>query len=256
MDLTDVLKEASIIDHSWYKQGLIHPGDPTFDPAEKGIRKRNNIKPQLEVEWGMAGPNIDIDKPAGKVQRNIPPEALAGARDVIIFARDQMNRGRMGKALVAALKTKFDAKTLKAASHDLRKQFALEGIVGCIAVDGRGYRSCQDALKAASNSPYKRFIHFVIGCQCGDPHNIPTGANTTLGPIAKSSGNPVDDFLASDAPKKTAMVSHCRSTMMPILSWRGDLDPSMTDQTLIDLQNMSGLSEGQYNSLTIETTSI
>ena len=249
MDLTDMLKEASIIDHSWYKQGLLQPGEPTFDPAEEGIKKRNNIKPELEVDWGGAGPNIDIEAPAGEVKRNIPDESLAGAKDVIVFARDQMNRGKMGKKLTGALKAKFDPKSLKAAAGELRKLFALEGIIGCIAVDGRGYKSCQDAIKAASNSPYKGFIKYVIGCQCGDPHLIPTGAGTAVGTLASSSGNAVDDFFASEAPQKTAMVSHCRSTMMPILGWRGDLDQSMTDETMINLQNMTGLNESQYASL-------
>jgi hypothetical protein len=249
MDLTDVLREASIIDHNWYGQGMLKPGEPTFDPVEKGVKKHNNTKPELEVEWGNAGPNIDIDEPAGVVPRNIPEENLADASKVIMFARDQMNRGRMGKALVAALKAKFDQKTLKAASPELRKQLALEGIVGCIAVDGRGYRSCQEALKAASHSPYKRSIRYVVGCQCGDPHFIPSGAGMSVGTIAHSTGNAVDDFLASDAPKKTALVSHCRSTMMPILSWRGDLDQSELDGTMIDIHNMTGLPEGQYKQI-------
>lgn len=249
MDLTDMLKDASIIDHSWYKQGLLQPDKLTFDPAEEGIKKRNNTKPELEVEWGGAGPDIDVEAPAGEVKRNIPDENLAGAKDVIIFARDQMNRGKMGKALTGALKAKFDPKSLKSAAGELRKLFALEGIIGCIAVDGRGYKSCQDAIKAASNSPYKGFIRYVIGCQCGDPHLIPTGAGTAVGQIAHSSGNAVDDFFASEAPRKTAMVSHCRSTMLPILGWQGDLDQSMMDETMINLQNMTGLNESQYASL-------
>lgn len=249
MDLTDMLKEASIIDLSWQTEGLIQPGKLTFDPKAEGIRKRNNTKPELEVEWGNAGPTVDLNEPAGEVVRNIPQEDLAGAKDVIVFARDQMNRGKMGKALTAALKAKFDPNTLKQAAGELRKLFALEGIIGCIAVDGRGYPSCQDALKTASNSPYKRFIQYIIGCECGDPHCIPTGQNTAIGPIANSSGNSIDDFMASEAPQKTVLVSHCRSTMLPILSWRGDLDQSMTDQTLIDLGNMSGLPESQYSQL-------
>ncbi len=248
MDLTDVLREASIVDHSWQTEGLIQPGKLTFDPKEEGIKKRNNTKPELEVEWGNAGPQVDLNEPAGKVVRNIPKEDLAGAKDVIIFARDQMNRGRMGKALTAALKAKFDTKSLKSAAGQLRELFALQGIIGCIAVDGRGYRNCQDAVKAASHSPYKGLIKYIMGCECGDPHCIPTGQGTAIGPIAGSSGNAVDDFFASEAPRKTAMVSHCRSTMMPILSWRGDLDQSMVDQTLIDLGNMTGLPESVRSS--------
>jgi hypothetical protein len=37
--------------------------------------------------------------------------------------------------------------------------------------------------------------------------------------------------------------------MLPILSFRGDLDPSEMDQSLLDLMNMSGLPEAQYQNL-------
>lgn len=247
MDLTDVMKEASIVDHDWQVEGLLQPGNLTFDPKAEGIKKRNNIKPELEVEWGNAGPNVDLNEPAGVVERNIPDNTGAIVNDVIIFARDQMNRGRMGKSLVSSLKAKFDSKTLRSAEKRLKNLFALEGIIGCIAVDGRGYSNCQEALKVASGSPYKRFIKYIIGCQCGDPHFIPVGEGTALGPIVPSSGNPVDDFLASKSPRKMSMVSHCRSTMMPIMAW--DLDDSMADETMIDIQSMTDMPEDQYNGL-------
>jgi hypothetical protein len=121
----------------------------------------------------------------------------------------------------------------------------LEGIVGCIAVDGRGYKNCHEAMKVASNSPYKHFIKHVIGCQCGDPHSLPSsGIGGIVG--ADNKGGSVDGFLASNDIHKTELVSHCRSTMMPILAFRGDLDPSETDQTLIEMMNMSGLPEEKY----------
>ena len=254
MDLTDVLRDvskaASLVDHEWYVEGILNPGKPTFDPAAEGIKKRNNVKPELEVEWGMAGPQIDLDEPAGVVERNIPVENLENITDkVIMFARDQQNKGKMGKMLVKALRANFDQGTLKIAKSALRKQFALDGIVGCIAVDGRGYKSCQDALKAASNSPYKHFIKHVIGCQCGDPHMLPQVATASLKKLSEEvTGNATDDFFAS-SDHKVAMTSHCRSTMLPILSWRGDLDPSEMDSTMLDIQNTTGLPEGETDKL-------
>ena len=256
MDLTDVLKEASLIDHSWYGEGILNPGEPTFDPIEEGIKKRNNTKPELEVEWGMAGPQIDLDEPAGKVERNLPPPAEQNTiHDVILFARDQQNRGRMGSELVRVLKGKFSQKALKAAKDGLRKQFALDGFVGCVAVDGRGYKSCQEALKAAAHSPYKHYIKHVIGCQCGDPHMIPVAATSTLSKLSamtkeeeEKECNATDAFFASEE-HKASFTAHCRSTMLPILSWRGDLDPSEMDSTLLDIQNTSGLPEGSFKQL-------
>lgn len=256
MDLTDILREASLIDHSWFGEGMLQPGEPTFDPAAEGIKKRNNTKPELEVEWSMAGPQIDLDEPAGVVERNLPSEAVGqSVHDVIMFARDQQNRGRMGSELVKVLKAKYDQKTLKMAKEELRKQFALDGVVGCIAVDGRGYKSCQEALKAAANSPYKHFIKHVIGCQCGDPHMLPSVATSTLSKLTgmtkeeeEKSCNATDAFFATEE-HKSSMTAHCRSTMLPILSWRGDFDPSEMDSTLIDIQNMSGLPQGSFKQI-------
>ena len=260
MDLTDVLrdvsKSAALIDHEWYVSGMLKPGEPTFDAESEGIKKRNNVKPELEVEWGMAGPQIDLDEPAGKVDRNIPDECMPDMTEkVIMFARDQQNRGRMGKKLVRALRAKFDQKTLRMAKDELRKQFAFDGVVGCVAVDGRGYKSCQDALKAAANSPYKHFIKHVIGCQCGDPHMIPSAATSTLSKLSAMTKeeedktcNATDAFFAS-GEHKTSVTAHCRSTMLPIISWRGDLDPSEMDSTMVDIQNTTGLPEGSFDKL-------
>ena len=249
MNLDDVLKEASVIDHSWWVDGILQPGRPTFDAESEGIRKRNNVKPELEIEWSGAGPNVDLNEPAGVVQRNIPEENLEDADSIILFARDMMNRGMPGASIVRELKAKFDQTTLKKAQEGLRKQFALDGIVGCIAVDGRGYKNCQAALKVASLSPYKHHIKYVIGCRCGDPQLIPLNSGFDIGRVGNLTGNAVYDFLGSETGHKTAMVSHCRSTMLPILSFRGDLDPSEMDQSLLDLMNMSGLPEAQYQNL-------
>lgn len=248
MNLTDVLKEACLIDHSWWGKGMLKPGEPTFDAEAEGIRKRNNIKPELEVEWGMAGPTIDLNEPAGKVQRSIPEDALGDAEAVIFFARDQMNRGSDAEDIVRQLKAKYDKTTLGKAVDGLKKQFALDGIVGCIAVDGRGYKDCQEALKVSSHSPYKRYIKYVIGCRCGDPHRIHADENALFS-HASSTGKPIDDFLSASKVHKPKLVSHCRSTMLPILSFRGDLDPSEVDQTLVEVLNLTNLPEGQIDEL-------
>lgn len=248
MNLDDMLKEASIIDHSWYGNGMLKPGEPTFDAEKEGIRKRNHIIPELEIEFGMAGPDVDPNEPAGVVSRNIPEEALGDANSVIVFARDQMNRGKMGKSLTSALEAKFEAGTLEKASDGLKKLFSLEGIVGCIAVDGRGYKNCREAMKAASHSPYKHFIKHVIGCQCGDPQQMPSSV-VSASVDADSKGGSMDGFLASEGAHKAEMVSHCRSTMLPILSWQGDLDPSEVDQTLVELTNTTGLPEGEVKDI-------
>jgi hypothetical protein len=244
MNLTEMMSTPndSIIDHSWWTEGLKEEGKPTFDPVAEGIKKRNNIKPALAIEFGNAGPNIDPNEPAGVVQRNVPKDALSGTTGVIMFARDQMNRGKMGKSLVSALKNRFDAQTLAASADGLKQQLSLQGIVGCIAVDGRGYKSCKDAIRAASHSPYARHIKRVIGCCCGDAQMLPIAEGRFLTEQDLSAvGNPIDAFMQKDVVASTQLVAHCRSTLLPILAAIGDLDNNEMNSLIIDLGNLSGL---------------
>lgn len=234
-------KKASLQDLRWLETGIVQPGHPQFTPTGEIGQKDNNIKPALQIEWGYNDiAPLFIDPTAGVVTRNLPAEAQADAGPVILFARDQMNRGVAGKNLVVALRKKFTAKDLFAAKEGLRAQFALEGIVGCIAVDGRGYKNCKTAMEAASHSPFKNFIQHVIGCNCGTHHQLPS-SDTRL-KVADSKSGSVDEFLASGDNLGGLMVAHCQSTMLPVLA-RGDLDESEMDQTMIDLMNTTELPE-------------
>jgi hypothetical protein len=254
MDLTDVFREptqnksASLIDLSWATdgKGLGRTSQPSVDEIVNNSKNPNNVKPELEVEWGTAGPDIDIDEPAGEVMRNLPEDALGDASEVILFARDLMNRGKMGKDLRAALTAKFAPEKLGNASEGLQELFKLEGLIGCVAVDGRGYESCQEALKAASNSPYKGFIKRVIGCSCGDPHMLPDHREMKA-TIPECSGNAIDDFFAVETPVETSMLAHCRSTMLPLIGQ--DIDDSELSSTMVDMMNVTGLPEDDVDKM-------
>lgn len=242
MNLTSMFrKDAALIDLNWMQNGIIHSGKPQLDLTN--VRKNNDIKPDLEVEWGIGGPDIDVNAPAGEVQRNLPEDAEADAGSVIVFARDMMNRGCRLSKVASALKEKFGKETILKAKRGLEEVFRGNGIIGRVAIDARGYKSCSEALKVASNSPYKRFIRFVVGCQCGDPHLMPYGGPDTFSE-AVSTGNPTDDFLATAREAKTRMVSHCRSTMLPVVASVGDLDPSEMDSTLVEVMNVTGIPSG------------
>jgi hypothetical protein len=235
-------RTASVVDLRWLQDGLVHPGHPNFTPTGEVGTQDNNTKPALEVEWGCRdiAPLFSQQQDTDIVQRNLDPDQQVDGNEVISFARDQMNRGVMGQALVSSLRRRFPVSSLKVAKDGLRKQLALQGIVGCIAVDGRGYKSCKDAVAAASHSPFKGFIRYVIGCDCGTPHMLPDG-RVMQRQAADSTGNPVDDFIAGDSGKPQVMVAHCQSTMLPILAFHGDLDESEMDQTLIDMTNVTAL---------------
>lgn len=247
MNLTSMFrKDAALIDLNWMQNGIIHPGTPQLDLSE--VKKNNDTKPDLEVEWGIGGPDIDVNTPAGEVQRNLPEDAQADASSVIVFARDMMNRGHRLSKVASALKEKFSMESISKARKGLEEVFKGNGIIGRVAIDARGYGSCSKALKAASNSPYKRFIRFVVGCECGDPHLMPYGGPETLSE-AVSTGNPTDDFLASAREAKTRMVSHCRSTMLPVVASVGDFDPSEMDSTLVEVMNVTGMPSGIKNDI-------
>jgi len=232
------IEDHSLVDHSWMHSGggLARQDDSILNV--ESIRNPNNVKPQVEVEWGLGGPDIDLDEPAGIVKRNIPEENLGDANAVILFARDMMNRGYRGRQVVAGLRAKYPPVLLAKAAKGLRAMFALEGIVGRVMVDARGYNDCQAAVKATANSPYKRFIKFVYGCSCGDPHMIPVNATGVIGAISASSGNGFDDFLAGDS-RESHLAAHCRSTMLPIMASQGDLDQSLLDGTLTEMMNVT-----------------
>jgi len=253
MNLTNLLRrdaaieDHSLVDHSWWGSGGGLARSENEILNINSIKNPNNIKPECELEWGLGGPDINLDEPAGVVERNIPEDKLGDASAVIMFARDMMNRGYRGRQVAASLNQKFPTVTLAKAQKGLRAMFQLEGLVGRLMVDARGYKSCQAAVKAASHSPYKRFIKYVYGCNCGDHHNLPMNDTSIIGSVEKQSGNAMDDFLGEH---KTAsrMVSHCRSTMMPIMA-AGDLDKSDLDGTLIEMMNLTPVPQGVVKKL-------
>lgn len=240
MNLSDMLKEASIIDHSWYENGLSNIVEEEVEDVADP--KPNNIKNELEVQWDNGGPALDLGPDIDVVKRNIPEE-LDVSSGVIMFARDCMNKGLMGEELVAALQDRFDSTTMSAEAKELKAQLELQGFVGCVAIDGRGYKSCKEAMQAAENSPYKDTIKYVIGCSCGDSVEMPVaGAEITL---AETSGNSMDDFIASEDTYEPKMIECCRSTMLPIVSAQSDIDQEHMAPATIDLMNVTGLPEGE-----------
>lgn len=251
MNLTSIFRkdaavgdvESGIVDHGWLTDGLIHPGEPQLDIST--VKNPNNVKPQLEMQWGGGG-DIDLNEPAGKVDRNLSELENVNSGPVILFARDMMNRGFSSARVASALKKRYGKAVLQHARVGLTDLFKMDGIIGRIAIDGRGYKNCKEAIKASSNSPYKRFIRCVIGCECGEPHMMPSGG---IGGIVEteSTGNPMDDFLASGKSKKSSMVAHCRSTMLPMVATVGDLDPSDLDSTFVEMMNVTSMPQGIKN---------
>jgi hypothetical protein len=240
-------REASLTDLEWLVDGKGLKGEPNFEPLYDG--KNNNSKDDLQLEWGYGAIPPDFSDPvSGRVERHIPEDYLADVSEVIVVARDMMNRGMMGKALISSIQERFSPEEINAASPELKKLLSLEGIIGCVAVDGRGYKDCGEAMKVAKNSPYKRFIKYVIGCQCGD--HVMVASDKSKMTEADSSGDSLNDFFATDEAYVSEEVPHCRSTMLPLMaSGGGDLDPSDMDPTMIDLMNVTQVPQDEAKKL-------
>lgn len=249
MNLDDVMaspiKNASLVNHDWWAEGL---GAENFDVSPH--YKDNNKKDDLEIAWGYGtidteySTGNDAPAPAGVVDRNISDDE-DDSKKVIMFARDAMNRGFMGKELVALIKGKFDKDSLKTASSELHELFKWNGIVGRVAIDARGYRSAKDALKATYRNPYKGCIKFIIKEKVAseDYAWLPSSKQSKFAGL-ETLQNSCDDFFANtdfDKEYTCNLVAHCKDTMIPILSGMSDLDESFMDDTLISLINITAL---------------
>lgn len=238
MDLSNVLKESSIVDHTWWTEGLsqeggnFNPSNPEDDDAD------NNIKNELEIEWGYGDASPDYDESLDKVERNIPEEN--DTNKVIFFSRDMMNQGYPSHQIDKTLKQKFPQETLRKAKDQLKELFDLDGIIGRIAIDSRGYKNCREAMKRANNSPYKNYIRFVIGCNCGEPYMITT-KNKQQDTVVNTD-NAMDDFFANDGNiNNTKEIPCCPSVRLPLYSssgldvvddyWVNDMMKSLVDTT-------------------------
>jgi hypothetical protein len=241
MNLTAMLREGSLTDLRWYQDGMIVPGEVTFDPVEYGSKNPNNVKPEAQDQWGYGDISHIFDEDiAGTVDRHIPDEDLGDASPVVVFARHLMNQGATAPTVDRELKARFTRDEMQRGLRGLKKLFAMDGIIGRIAVDATGYSSCENAVAAAANSPYKHFIKFVIGCSCGDPHMVPAADGKQE--LVASTGNPLDDFMADDEPHQVKLIAHCQSTMLPRFEASiDDLDEQWMDELLITVENLTGL---------------
>jgi len=254
--LQDPSRSAALVDHDWMVEGLIKDGEPNYDPSEN--YRDNNKKDDLEVEWGYGTiqptfSDEDVRVPAGGVNRNLPPDALGDAGPVIIFARDLMNRGVMGADLQLRLRSNFEQSSLKLAAGELRELFSMEGIIGCFAVDTRGYADPRQAIAAIQGNPYKHFIKYVIAAARAEDDYLwlPDSRGQQIASDAETSGNAIDDFFSTTAADEKAkgykpkLIPHCQQTMMPLYAGMGDLDESTLDSTLIELMNVTGLPDAK-----------
>jgi len=232
-----VFKEASCQNLTWMSKGLV---DLSKHDLDRG--RDNDKKDDLQFEWGYGDIDPHYTENAGEVERNVP--FLKEDQAVIKFARDLMMQGRMGVDIVKPLRKRFGADIIKRVAPQLRKLMAWEGILGCVVIDATNYDDPRDAVKAASKSPNKRFMKFIVGSKADTRLVTAPPGSGGLRKVT-SSGNSFDDFFANDGVYESKMIEVCSKTMLPVIAGQQDLSDEFMDSTLIDLMSTGKLTEGE-----------
>jgi hypothetical protein len=232
-----MLKEGSLNDFQW----LLN--EEGFEPKDKD----NNKKDDLEVQWGTQ----DIDPKYAEKQEQIVPTPVDRNNTSVIVqkARNYLNQGQMAAGVMKQLYDSYAKKDVDLAIPHLKPVLASEGILGCIAVDVTGYKDIQAALVDVSQSPYKRFVKYVLGYK-KDVVNLPMGSKEILSSkIVNSSKNAVDSFLNAEEDKEPGTVAYCKELMMPIMAGYQDVDEHWKNDTLIDLATVGNITEDDVEAI-------
>ena len=235
LDKIGLFRDASLSNLEWLADEAA-----TFDAST--MKKPNNIKPDLDIQWGGMGDVGVIGE--NEVKRNLPP-TMSGVEPVIRFCRACMLRGEMGAELGKHLRASFPKEDLVAALPKLKELLAFEGLIGTVVVDANGYKSCREALAASEKSPFSRHLSCVMNCKCGQ-HLVPSRETGFLaGEAADSTGNFADDFFADKTANQPFETPVCQSTMKPIIAGAAEIDETMKNKALTELMNTGKLTESE-----------
>lgn len=237
-------EDTALNDLSWWNEGLDGMGK-TIDISE--VKEPNNVKPELRYQW-RGGPDFDFEDTASGDVKRVPRKDEANPRKVIHFARDMMNRGHRFSEVARELKARFAPVELSAAKSGLRKLAAANGLIGRFVLDACGYPSCKEAFASIQHSPWKSFIRYVVGCNCGDHEYFVEDAHPVL-TLEKGKVASVDDVFVES--KETKTVERCASTHLRIAgsSPEGWLDPAEVDQSFLKLSKMGYLPQAKVDEL-------
>jgi len=244
LNKTGMFRDASLANLSWLTDAVTFDSDQMKDPTDKMIS-------ELGVEWGRAPGDIGEIENLNVVERNIPKDIPNDNGMVVRFARERMLQGKMGAELGRMIREKFPRETIVASLPELKKALELEGILGTVVVDAQGFDSCEEAMKFASKSPFRKHQKYIINCNCGSTHDISDGGGTDLFASleGEASENAIDGFLSDGSVHKEERTAHCVKTMKPILAGMDDLPSQMVDSTLVELMNSSGITEEEAETI-------
>ena len=161
MDLNKYLKEPAQLspDLGWWINA------ETFDVAGNH-RNPHECKDELAMQWGNEGYIVKPDSNIVPVQKENKKASIQAS--IVQLTRSLMNSGMKTAAIRDYLEKHQNPAVIKGCSQEIDRQLRLEGSVGRFVLDARGYKNCADALRFAEKNPFKKYIRYMIGCNCGN----------------------------------------------------------------------------------------
>lgn len=235
MNLKRMLRDASLTNLQWLLKG------DTFNPADKD----NDKKDDLEFQWGYG--DIDPNYSSSTLIKVYDDEVNEGTqtRPVMDYAQELIMQGLMGYELLQALRKKFGKPVLRTAKVEVRKAVEVSGVLGCLAFqcDG-GKKSTKQLTSSMKNSPFKRFMSYVMGCDACQKCRYLSSSCRSDSVMGNGADNSIDSFLDGEQDMVTAVKRfYCQKHMRPILGGEQDLSDEDMDSTLVDLETLGMIEE-------------
>jgi len=251
MDLKNYLTEPVQLkpDFAWWLDGLTHREDGGNYDVKKNERNPHECKDELDMQWGEGGFVITEDNNVPATKKFLDHK-VATQTIIVAQVRSMMNAGAKESVIRDFLASTQKPEIIKACGQEIDRQLKLTGSVGRFVLDARGYKNCDAAMKFASKNPFKKYMKFVIGCNCGT-HVTTQKSKTGSYTASESSGDAITDFLGEDSDHdKNETYQACPTTGFQVMSGQGDIDEDWAGNTMIDVMNAAVLDKEQGKSFT------
>ena len=241
MDLTSMMRDTSLTNLEWLNNA------ETYIPQDKDIDQKDN----LEVEWGGGASVSSLELPRTTIEDEM--DIIDSSHDVstlLEYVNVLLHQGITREQIMQQAKFRFPPETISEAGSHLEEAFQMEGIVGCVAIDLRGRKKHKAIIQAAAKSPWKKHIAYVLMDENqADGSSFVShrcASNTSL-----ESGS-IESFFAAEESEDNSQAIY-EPLDLPVITSREDLDDEYYDQTMIDLVNVSGVTEDEAKEIYVSS---
>lgn len=194
-DISRMLDTEGVVDLDWLDltSGENYDNIPSESPRE--------IIPQLQEQWSTE----QYSSPFRLVPNAVVPDGSSGKPkgvsedniyDVTRVTKKAMMQGKTGKELVDFLRERFDSDTLKAASGELKKVAAEEGLLGNVYIDLDPFSNTKEAAIQLGKHRI-RLASFAVGKpSMQKDFTDPSGRCRNLGKVAVEQVDYTSEVLA------------------------------------------------------------